>query len=107
MQRKSLLFLTGVYPFPFDFGQRVRIYNLLAACARVFDVTFVGPPPDRAEDRHVVDQMCARAVYLEPARDDAPLETWVSALRAAPGIPRRRTVRMYLPFAAALAKLDV
>lgn len=44
--QRKLLFISPVFPLPLDRGQHVRVYNLLLACCRDFEVTFVCPPPD-------------------------------------------------------------
>jgi glycosyltransferase involved in cell wall biosynthesis len=44
--RQKLLFISPVFPLPLDRGQHVRVYNLLLACCRQFEVTFVCPSPD-------------------------------------------------------------
>jgi glycosyltransferase involved in cell wall biosynthesis len=64
----KLLFLTPKLPFPADRGQHVRISNLLRACARDFEVTFVGPAPDGDVDVGALKDLCA-AVHL--VSDDA------------------------------------
>ncbi len=107
---RKLLFVTDVVPFPLDRGQRVRVSNLLAACGRTFDTTFVGPSPDEDEGRRAVEALCARTVWL--GRSDGggrsvPLAHWREARRATPGLRRKNTTRMYVPFVAALAKLDL
>ena len=43
MKRKKLLFVTDVFPYPLDRGQRVRVSHLLEACAKKFAVTLVAP----------------------------------------------------------------
>ncbi|MGA2449807.1 MAG: glycosyltransferase family 4 protein [Polyangiaceae bacterium] len=102
--RKRLLFLTDVFPFPLDRGQRVRVRHLLAACARVFDVTFVGPAPADEHDRELIAPYCAGARYVSPIPETERL-TFLRAMAGArrlPGLPRRRTIRQFEPFLAAL-----
>ncbi len=107
--RRSLLFVTDVFPFPLDRGQHVRVYNLIAACARAFDVTFVGPPPNEREYASAVESLCVRTVYTK-----GPSATWGErmavlggAILAAPGIPRLRRVHSYEPFVAALKEVEL
>ena len=103
-QRKKLLFITDVFPFPFDRGQHVRIWNLLAACGRAYDVTFIGPPPVDDDDRHEVEQFCTRVFYLDPQ----PASWRTRALRIGhtarigPGIPSLATMRRHEAYIAAL-----
>jgi glycosyltransferase involved in cell wall biosynthesis len=109
MQRKKLLFVSEVFPFPLDRGQHVRVRSLLAACASAFDVTFVGPGPRRVEDRGAVEDQCVRAVYL-----GGPPSDWRSAVAdtaraawTAAGLPRRATIRRLEPFVAALREVGL
>lgn len=48
--RPKLLFISPTFPLPTDRGQRVRVFNLVLACCRDFDVTLVSPPPDAGVD---------------------------------------------------------
>src|SRR5579872_5753886 len=68
-RRRRLLFVTDVFPFPLDRGQRVRVKHLLAACGRAFDVTFLGPAPPPGAELDAVAQHCERTVYLRDAPD--------------------------------------
>ena len=108
-RRKRLLFVTDVFPFPFDRGQHVRVYNVLAACAGAFDVTFVGPaPPEGVSAGDAVEQHCHRTVYLgslpDGWRENASLAA--GTVLTAPGIPWPRTIRRYQPFVAALRSVQ-
>ncbi|MDP9148722.1 MAG: glycosyltransferase family 4 protein [Myxococcota bacterium] len=107
--RRSLLFVTDVFPFPLDRGQHVRVYNLIAACARAFDVTFLGPPPAHQDYASAIESLCGRMVYTK-----GPSPSWrermavvAGAIGAAPGLPRLRRVRTYEPFVAALREIDL
>ncbi len=105
--RKSLLFVTDVFPFPLDRGQRVRVKNLLAACGLAFDVTFVGPAPARDLERQEVEKHCVRSVYLGPTSlgwSDR-LSLAARTTRVAPGIPRIATFRRYASLVAALREV--
>jgi glycosyltransferase involved in cell wall biosynthesis len=107
-RRGKLLFISEVFPFPLDRGQRVRVQNLLAACGRAFDVTFVGPRPDDEAHCEEVDRHCAKAIYLA----DPPEGLWArwhvlrEAAAVAP-VARGKTIRMYERFVAALQSVDV
>ncbi|MDP2355952.1 MAG: glycosyltransferase [Beijerinckiaceae bacterium] len=46
---RQLLFISPVYPFPVKTGQQVRVSKLIEACARGFEVTYLGPGPTDAE----------------------------------------------------------
>ena len=107
--RGRLLFVTDVFPFPLDRGQHIRVYNLIAACARAFDVTFVGPPPADGAQASAVESLCGRMVYTKDA-----LPIWrerlavvAGAVGASPGVPWLRRVQTYQPFVAALQELDL
>lgn len=105
---RRLLFLTDVAPLPVDRGQRVRLSMLLGGCGRVFSVTFVGPAPAEANDREAFERSCERVVWVERVRDrEAGIRAWLHAARAAPGIKRWATIRRFLPYAAALGRLDL
>jgi glycosyltransferase involved in cell wall biosynthesis len=108
-RRKKLLFVTDVFPFPADRGQCVRIQNLLVACGRACDVTFLGPAPEREEHRVEVERQCVRTVYVDPppssrrARMALAAETAMTSM----GLPRRASLRKYAPFVAALRELPL
>jgi glycosyltransferase involved in cell wall biosynthesis len=104
MQRRRLLFVTDLFPFPLDRGQHVRVKNVLEACGRAFDVTFVGPGPVDGADRGAVEQHCVRSVYLGPLPENWGARTSLAlrTARSSPGIPRLATLRRYAPFVAAL-----
>ena len=44
-RKKKLLFVANVFLHPLDRGERIRVFRLLEACAKEFEVTFVGPHP--------------------------------------------------------------
>ena len=97
VKRKTLLFVTDVFPFPLDRGQHVRIHNLLAACARSFDVTYVAPMPPVGVSRREVEQYCASVNYV---RFDSPNSHLSAAnvlgtIRLAPGLPTIAKIRYY------------
>lgn len=104
--RKKLLFVTDVFPHPLDLGQRVRVKNLLAACGRSFEVTFVGPSPSREEERRAVDAHCVRSVYLRPTsrRWSDRLRLAARTARTVRTIPRAVTVDRYQAYVEALSE---
>src|SRR5579859_7058321 len=105
--RRRLLFVTDVFPFPLDRGQRVRIHNLLIACSRAFDVTFLGPPPPAGSDGSPIEKSCSRAVYLKhmPRGWSERLSLAGRTARLAPGMPKPSTIEHYAPLVAALRDL--
>jgi glycosyltransferase involved in cell wall biosynthesis len=105
MAKKNLLFVTDVFPFPFDRGQHVRVKNLIAACGEAFDVTFLGPSPVNDADRHVVEQHCVRSLYLDDTPPDSFHERIQLAARTTATtktVPRPSNIRKYAPFIKAL-----
>jgi glycosyltransferase involved in cell wall biosynthesis len=102
--RRTLLFVVDTFPFPLDRGQRVRVLNLLGACAKVFDVTFLGPGPEKDTDKEPVERLCARTVYLPPRPRELRERVALTgrAILSAPGVPRPSNLRRYGPFIAAL-----
>ena len=104
----KLLFATDVVPFPLDRGQRVRMTNLVRAAAQVFEVTLVAPAPESERDRQAARELCERVKWVKPlAKGETDAALLARAALAAPGVRRPRTVRWYLPFAAAIRDLDV
>jgi glycosyltransferase involved in cell wall biosynthesis len=105
--RRRLLFATDVFPFPLDRGQRVRVHNLLLACSRAFDVTFLGPPPPAGADGSRIENCCSRAVYLRevPRAWSERLSLAAETARLAPGMPKPSTIEHYAPLVAALRDL--
>jgi glycosyltransferase involved in cell wall biosynthesis len=107
---RRLLFLTDVTPLPLDRGQRVRVGTLLEACAEVFRVTLIAPPPATGAERAEVESRHERVLWIRDSRSggaDRHLANWVGAARVAPGMRRQGTLRMYLPYVAALRSLDL
>ena len=102
--RRTLLFVADTFPFPLDRGQRVRVQNLLAACGKAFDVTFLGPGPENDSEKQHVERHCARAIYLPPRPPGlrARLALTARTIASAPGVPRPRNIRRFEPFIAAL-----
>lgn len=105
---RRILIVTDVVPRPLDCGQRIRVDNILAACARGHAVTFLGPAPEAPEDRAEVERRCEKVAWVDPwAREPAGVATWLQAARATPGLKLPGTIRYYLPYAAALRRLDL
>jgi glycosyltransferase involved in cell wall biosynthesis len=107
MTRKKLLFASEVFPYPLDRGDRVRISHILEACARDYDVTFVGPHPLDSlapEIPHTIRQFILfdqnEAIGFEP-------RLWLAALRSRIGLPLSRNLFRRIRFLKALQKVDV
>ena len=65
MTKKKLLFASEVFPYPLDRGDRVRIFHILAACAREYDVTFIGPKPSDGPEP-IVPSAIGKVVLYDP-----------------------------------------
>ena len=65
MTKKKLLFASEVFPYPLDRGDRVRISHILAACAREYDVTFIGPKPSDGPEP-IVPSAIGKVVLYDP-----------------------------------------
>ena len=104
MKRKKLLFVTDVYPFPLDRGQRVRVWNLIRACAAVCDVTFIGPRPPDGVDPSELERCCEETIHADVNPSDWPdrLVAVAETARLAPGIRSPSSIRRYAPYVAAL-----
>jgi polysaccharide biosynthesis protein PslH len=107
MQRHQLLFVTEVVHYPLDRGNRIRIFNLLEACARQFEVTLVAPRP-AAADVTLLSGRVARAVFFN-AEEPTPFD-WMRlrrALGSALGLPLSRKLISRMRLLHALERLDL
>jgi len=107
-RRPRMLFLTDVCPLPLDCGQRVRVSNLLAGCAQVFDVTLLCPAAASAADKETLEGICADVQWIEAVdnRGAAGPRSLLSIARAVPGVWRPKTLARYAPFVRALKRID-
>lgn len=104
MQR--IAFLSPVFPLPLDRGQNVRIFNLLRACARDFDVTLITPPAPTAQAKACVETLCRSVIYV----DEANTPSLGSALRHLLTLrifPTRNTLRIVHSYNEALSSVDL
>lgn len=106
MTRKKLLFASEVFPYPLDRGDRVRISHILEACARDYDVTFIGPHPLDSlvpEIPHTIRQVILfdqnEAIGFKP-------RLWLAAMRTRIGLPLSRNLFRRCRFLNALQKLN-
>jgi glycosyltransferase involved in cell wall biosynthesis len=107
MQTKKLLFVTDVFPYPLDRGDRVRILNVLQACAQVFDITLVVPQPEAGSLKHL-PQCVSRVVFVDQ-QPQAPFHwpQYLHAVRLNIGLPFGSMVRYRMQFLQALSTVDV
>jgi glycosyltransferase involved in cell wall biosynthesis len=104
---KKLLFVTHVFPYPLDRGERVRVLNLLQACARDFDVTLVvvRPPGAAAEN---VPECVSKVVFVEMDGEiGADWRLQLRAIRSSIGMPFGGTSLQRRQFLRALDTLDL
>lgn len=99
-----LLFVSPCFPIPIDCGQHVRTYNLIQACARRFEVTFVGPPPVSEEGRAWIESVCAATRFVDSHAVDALSAAERETL--ARDLPRGGRTGYLLPYLHALRRLD-
>jgi hypothetical protein len=92
MTRKKLLFASVVFPYPLDRGDRVRISHILEACARDYDVIFIGPRPQDSlvpEIPHTIRQVILfdqnETIGFKP-------RLWLAPMRTRIGLPLSRNL---------------
>jgi Glycosyltransferase len=99
-----LLFVSPCFPIPIDCGQHVRTYNLIQACARRFEVTFVGPPPVSDEGREWIESVCVATRFVDSRAVDGLSAAERETL--AKDLPRGGRTGYLLPYLHALRQLD-
>lgn len=100
-----LLFVSPCFPIPIDCGQHVRTSNLLLACARRFEVTFVGPPPISDEGRSWIQSVCATTHFIDPAATERLAPDARASLTK--DLPRGGRTSYLLPYLSVLRQLDL
>lgn len=107
MTKKKLLFASEVFPYPLDRGDRVRISHILAACARDYDVTFIGPKASDGPEP-VVPSSIAKVVLYDPT---APIPFSISiglaAVQTRIGLPISSNFFRRLRFLYALKEVNL
>ena len=103
-----LLFVSECFPLPLHTGQRVRVFNLITACARKFEVTYVGPPPVDAEGTDWIKSVCAKT-YLIDAAEQPPLTAtqYIKMAKILKTVPRSSTIRYVTPYLEELHKIEL
>jgi polysaccharide biosynthesis protein PslH len=107
MKRHKLLFVTDAALYPLDRGNRLRILNLIRACASRFDVTLVAPKPD-SQYASILPDGVTQTLYIDP-NERAPLD-WkllCPALRAALGVPFTKSLFTRMRLLKHLQVLDL
>ncbi len=103
-----LLFVSECFPLPMDNGQKIRVFNLISACARKFEVTFVGPPPVDAEGSEWIQSVCAEAYFVDgTAQVPLTATDYVEAAGALRTVPRPSTTQYVIPYLNELKKINV
>jgi glycosyltransferase involved in cell wall biosynthesis len=100
-----LLFASDVYPSPLDRGDRVRVRRLLEACARAFEVTFIGPRPHD----NIIDDLLGsgiRFIFFERQSRFWNPRMLIRGMRTSIGIPTKMLVYR-INFLKALDRVDV
>ena len=107
MTKKKLLFASEVFPYPLDRGDRVRIFHILAACAREYDVTFIGPKPSDGPEP-IVPSAIGKVVLYDPT---APIPFSISiglaAVQTRIGLPISSNFFRRLRFLYALKEVNL
>jgi glycosyltransferase involved in cell wall biosynthesis len=89
-------------------GQKIRVFNLISACARKFDVTFIGPPPVDAEGSEWIQSVCASSYFVEAAAQTSPTATqYIEAAKALRTVPRRGTMEYVIPYLNKLSTISL
>lgn len=103
----KLLFISPVTLFPQDRGQRVRIANMIRACANVFSVTTVLPQAVDDVEREQTKALCSEVIEVPGSRLQVGSVTRV--LMSFRAIERLDPVRcnMIARFRAKLGELDL
>ena len=105
--RKKLLFVSDSFPYPLDRGMRIRIHNLLEACAADFDVILVVPRP-RGFDPEKMPLRLSKVVLVDmEATGKFDWVSFVQALRLRIGLSFGKRVRERMRFLQALRPLDI
>lgn len=107
MKRIQLLFVTDAILYPLDRGNRIRIFNLLTACTREFEVTLVAPRPSAA-DMTMLPKRITRTVFIDP-NESTPFDwgRFRRALGSAIGLPVTRTLFARMRLLRALQELNL
>src|SRR5579863_1415542 len=103
---KKMAFLSPVFPFPLDRGKNLRIFHMLRACSRDFDVTLIAPAPATPVVRDSIESLCERVIYVSEARSPnlILIFRYLAALHI---LPTRSTLRIVHSYAVALKEIDL
>src|SRR5579863_2469690 len=103
--KKKLLFVADVVLSPLDRGERVRVFRLLEACAKEFEVTFVGPRSN-APGSAQIPAFIAHYVPIDTElRGGFDWRTYIRALGSGIGLPFSNILQF--KFLRALKALDL
>jgi|HubBroStandDraft_1064217.scaffolds.fasta_scaffold00034_25 polysaccharide biosynthesis protein PslH len=104
---KKLLFVANVSLYPLDRGERVRVFRLIEACAKEFEVTFVGPRP-AVPGTAQIPTFIAHYVPIDiELRSEFDWRIYIHALFSGIGLPFDKLLRSRIKFLRALRDMDL
>ena len=107
MTKKKLLFASEVFPYPLDRGDRVRISHILAACAREYDVTFIGPKPSDGPEPIVPSSIEKVVLYDATAPIPFNISIGLAGVQTRIGLPISSNFFRRLRFLYALREVNI
>ncbi|MCP4602352.1 MAG: glycosyltransferase family 4 protein [Proteobacteria bacterium] len=106
--RPKLLFVSPVFPYPISCGQHNRVLNLLLACARNHEVTFVGPKPSMLEGESWIESKGIKTNYVQENKTTRPMVMdFVSNALHVKRLVRPAILKYLRPYADVLQTLDL
>jgi polysaccharide biosynthesis protein PslH len=106
-RKKKLLFVANVSLHPLDRGERVRVFRLLEACAKEFEVTFVGPRAT-ASGLAQIPTFIAHYVPIDTElRSEFDWRIYIHALFSGIGLPFDKLLHFRIKFLRALSDMDL
>jgi polysaccharide biosynthesis protein PslH len=106
-RKKKLLFVANVFLYPLDRGERVRVFRLLEACAKEFEVTFVGPRPAFGGSVQIPEFIAHYVPIDTEPRGGFDWWIYIHALRSGIGMPFGNMLQFRIRCLHALSNLDL
>lgn len=106
-RKKRLLFVANVFLHPLDRGERVRVYRLLEACAKEFEVTFVGPRPAFPNSVQIPAFIAHYVAIDTEPRGGFDWRIYIHALRSGIGMPFGKMLQFRIRCLHALRDMDL